>query len=190
VANIAVGNAKVRFSIRRSTDETIYTFSCRRRGSPKSERPLTVILEPLFPLGTFVLETTIDEKNVGRPVALTDYASTPRYKLSLDRSATVRIKHRLGIALVVDHPHLIKGERSEGLRLVDERWKQRSYNLVLEGRQGREYLTDVYDPSESIKGIEGGIALARDGARLLVSIQFPGGTGEDSYARKSVRFAT
>ena len=190
VTNIPVDGALVGLRIRRTSEETAYTFSCRRpRGTSGSMGAITVVLEPLFPLGTSLLETTIDDRRIGRPSEITGYVRIPHYRLRLERSVTVRFRHRLGIALVVEHPHFIKGERSEGLRIVDERWKRRTYELVLEGRQDREYLADVYDPSESIKRIEGGIALAREGTRLLVSIRFPEGAG-DSYTRSTLRFTT
>ncbi len=191
IIHIPVGSAFVSLTIKRTAGESVYRFTSKStRGSGKSRDLVSVVFEPLFPLGTSLLETTVNGKRIGRPSTITRYAQTPTYRLRLDGSATVRIRHRLGVALVIDSPHLIKGQNSEGLRIVDESWKRKTYEVVLEGKEGREYLADIFDPSQSIKRIDGGIALTREESRLLVSIPFPGGVAVGRYVRKSLRLKT
>ena len=191
VTCIPVGGASVNMTITRNATETVYSFTRRAaRGSAKSIGSVNVVLEPLFPLGTTIFGATIDGKNIQRSLKIYTHGKLPRYELKLERSAKVRIRHQLGVALIVDSPRLVKGQSSTGLRVVDERWKRKTYEVVLEGRKGHEYLTDLYDPSGSVNGIEGGIALARKGSRVLVSISFAGESAEDAYVRGTLRFKT
>jgi len=188
VTHIPVGSALVDISVRRNAKETVYAFRRRsERGSGKSRGFVSLVFEPLFPLGTTLFGTFINGKRIQKSSHIRTSGQHPRYVLKLERSMEIRIPHRLGVALVVESPHLIKGQSSSGLRIVEESWRQKTYEVVLEGSNGQEYLTDIYDPSESVKGVEGGIALAREGSRLLVSVAFAGGSAAESYVRKSLR---
>jgi glycogen debranching enzyme len=191
VRNIAIGDTRIDLVIHRSADQSTYTFTRRRQHSSSARRrPITIVLEPLFPLGSSLLGAIVNGMPVSTPATIRDHVHVPKYKLRLDRSATVRIRHRLGIAMVPEHPLLAKGERSQGLRIIDERWKRGSYEILVEGRQDQEYLADMYDPCESISRIEGGIALAREGSRLLVSIRFHPEQSSEGYVKKQLKFAT
>jgi hypothetical protein len=70
-------------------------------------------------------------------------------------------------------PHLTKGSRSEGVRIIEEKWTSGCYRVTLEGRSGEEYLLDFFDPSHSVKRVEGAVALARVDGRLTVAVRLP-----------------
>lgn len=191
ISRIAVGSSLIDLTINQNADETEYSFSrkaARVRG--KSKGRVSIIFEPLFPLGTAISDSDIDGKSTQQRFTVSNHEKALRLKFKLDRTSRVRIRHRLGVALVVDSPHLRKGQQSAGMRVIEECWKRKTYEVVLEGRKAHEYLTDFYDPSEAIRSIDGGIALTREGSRLLVSIRFPGDSAEEAYARKVVQFQT
>lgn len=191
IARIAVGSSLIDLTIDRAAGETQYSFSRRSARVPgKSQDSVSIVLEPLFPLGTVVSDTDADGKITRQRFTVSDHTKALRLELKLDRTSRVRIRHRLGVGLVIDPPHLRKGQGSAGLRVIEESWNRKTYEVVLEGRKGHEYLTDFYDPSEAIRSIDGGIALAREGGRLLVSIRFPGDSAEETYVRKVVQLQT
>lgn len=191
VSGISMGTSTLGFSVKQSADETVYKFTCKTaKRYAKSKKSLSLILQPLLPLGTRIKETLVDHRRIRERGTITHYDSTPSYKLRLSGSLEVRIRHQLGIGLVVQPPHLVREQSSKGIRIIEERWKGQTYELDVEGRRGREYLIDLYDPSGSMKAIEGGVALARSDGQVLVSLRFPGDEQDAQYVKTILRVRT
>jgi glycogen debranching enzyme len=189
VRNIRVGQQRVAMSVRRSSGETVFTFSAASRQTTKRSRSVQIQLQPTLPLGTRIEEIWLAGKQIAGHVHVDKDTSIPILHGILKSSLHIRIKHSYGISVVPPRPHFEGGEESRGLRIVDERWELRVYSVIVEGKIGSEYLLDVFDPARTAKKIDGAVAVAREGEYLILSVVFSG-ESLSGYSRKELRLTT
>ena len=188
VGNIRLGDCRVTVRVRRSTNETTFSFSVSSASGRKHWRAVQLTLQPVFPLGTQLHGICIDGKQEGRGRTVDNYQSCPTIRATMKSQLEVRFEHSHGVSVVLPRPHFLSGEESKGLRIVGEEWSQDSYVLTIEGKAEEEYLLDVFDPSGSVKSVDGAVALARDGEYLTLSVSFLKST-VTGYARKEVKLS-
>jgi hypothetical protein len=191
VRGIRAGEQRFGMSIQRLKGETVYTFvpegGLRRT---KGFGTFTLKFTPVLPLGTRVREIRIGSRRQQVNVVVRDYLSLSPLQIRLDRRVDVRVNHDGGISVIPPIPHLRRGQESTGLRIVDEKWRGKTYYLTVEGQNGREYLLDVKDHSSTVKAIEGAPVLSQDGDHLILVVRFEGNSDERTYERREIRFIT
>lgn len=190
VRNIRVGNRRIEMSMKRSEGKTVYTFMLERSKGTSRAGKVALNFQPVFPLSTEIREISIDSRRLGLRFAVNDYQSFLPLLLNLTGYLTVEFHHSGGIAIVPPLPHFQLHGESRGLRIIDEHWRERSYRLTVEGKEGQEYLIDVFDFSCAVKAVEGAAVVSRDGAHLILSALFPGEQATGKYHRKQITLLT
>jgi hypothetical protein len=145
-----------------------------------------LILHPIFPLGTHLRGMWIDGKRKGQDRTVDKYQTCPTIRAVMKSHLEIRFEHSGGVSVVPPRPRYLRGELSTGLRIIRECWNQGAYEMTVEGMMGKEYLLDVFDPSGGVKLVDGGVALARDGGYLTLSVFFPKAITQ-GYVRTEVK---
>ena len=188
ISNIQLGDQRVRMRVKRTLGETIFSFWTASSHKSKHSQAVHLNLQPIFPLGTHLLEMRINGKLKGRGRIVDRPEFTPMIHTVMKSHLELRFKHCGGISVVPPRPHFIRGAESKGLRILEERWREDTYILTLDGKAGQEYLLDVFDPSERVKHIDGAVALVREGEFLTLSVVFPDNLSA-GYVRKEVKLS-
>jgi glycogen debranching enzyme len=191
VKNIRIGEQRVDLFMERTGKETIYTASLRHRTEDKKHGgSIFLHLGPYFPLGTRILEIEIDSKRLDEHILVNDFRKLPSLKVKMDKKVVIRIHHSGGLAALPPVHHVRQGQKSSGIRIINESWRDKSYVLTLEGKPGEDSLLDIFDQSRVARRVEGARVLAHDGDHLILAIPFAGDPTRESYVRKQIVIKT
>jgi glycogen debranching enzyme len=108
---------------------------------------------------------------------------TRRLHLEAGRSASVAVTWKGGLSVEPPTVHLVPGQESTGVRVVDFTKEGDGWLLELEGQAGRTYTLDLYGERPSVARASGADArLGADepsavGARHPLQVRFPAGEG-------------
>jgi glycogen debranching enzyme len=188
VKNIRIGDRRLRMTIERTKEETVFVFVTHAQAKKKSQRPVRLTLQPVFPLGTIVRGLTINGKQKPLRIDIQRYDSSPEIQQSFNSRLEVSFKHELGVSVVPQKPHFVKGEESRGLRIIQEQWNHGTYTVTAEGRAGQEYLVDVIDAAQRVTSIDGAVPVVREKNVLTISVVFPDHGGA-AYNRKQFQLS-
>lgn len=132
VEKIKINDTFIDYEMNRENGKTVFTFST------SSSKPIQINFNPEFPLGTRILNVSIDN----RPILLkrTDDKSVS-VLFTLNKKAVIEINHENGIA-ALPHVYLPKPNyQSEGFRILNERIDGGNYIVKVQGINGsREEL--------------------------------------------------
>ncbi|MCX6135650.1 MAG: GH116 family glycosyl hydrolase [Ignavibacteriales bacterium] len=187
VKNIRLGDHRMDLDLYRKEKETVFVISLRRysnKSRPSANYSLS--FRPFFSLGTFIERFTIGSTMHNFAVLVDDYRALPTVQLQLGRKTVVRVEHKQGLALIPAVPHFQHGQKSKGVRVVNESWRNKSYVLTLEGKPGEDSIIEVLDRSRTARSVEGARVLAHDGDHLILAVPFEGDQSAGSYVRKDV----
>jgi glycogen debranching enzyme len=99
---------------------------------------------------------------------------------------TLELRYRGGVLLEPIREPLRTGDRSSRLRIVEERFEDRSYVARLEGRRGRSYRLTL-DTPDAIESIDGGREIHRAGNLHELEVTIPDGAEEWAALPLTVR---
>lgn len=180
VRNLAVGDRRLAMTLERSANQTRFTFSRTGGG------PLAIRLWPEIPPGMVVRSITVDDRpHPAAPRAERNLPARP-VEFVLDETAVVVLTHTGGLGAVPLAPRPGPGDRSRGLRILDERVTDDGYILDLAGPAGvhgriaiRVFGRETWRPADSsvISSITGGL--------LWLDVPFP--EHESGHSRVTVR---
>ena len=170
VRNLALGDRRYELSFHRSPTEL--RMAIHRSGGPSSA-PDTLTFAPHLPLGARVTDVKVlggaALPSAAPNEAVRDLEVTQRVVLTGDVQVVVQYQPGYEVILPLVEPR--RGDRSRGLRLLDQRRVGDSLAVLLEGPAGSRSSIRV-----------------RHGSERVVPVQFPEpGDPVDAYSRAEVR---
>jgi hypothetical protein len=104
----------------------------------------------------------------------------------LDKKIVIRIRHSEGLAIIPPVPLARHGQKSTGIRIINESWRDKSYVLTVEGKPGEDSMIDIFDKSRTARSVEGARVMTHDGDHLILAAPFAGDASQESYVRKEI----
>lgn len=176
--NIRSGNNKISMIMRRSGDETIYTF--RNEGPDK----LQVDFNPAFPKRTVIHSASLDGKQLNYKVQDEIQADVFSASFELGKEAQIKIKHSKGIAVIPLQYSPVEGDSSQGFRLISSFIKDSLFIIKVEGRANNIEYLKIYAPGLEISNIENAEIAGKDREYYILKVKFETG---DKYSRRDIR---
>ena len=97
-------------------------------------------------------------------------------KINVRKSCEITVRCSGGIAIHPPQVQLSHAKASAGLRIVNEEFRNRRYEVEVEGRSAQEYRLVFSDPGTMVKSIENGLLEKREGETITVKTQIPAGS--------------
>jgi glycogen debranching enzyme len=184
VKNIPLGRRRINMRMKRASGVT--SFEVRLTEG----KPVTISLQPYFPLGTRIVETVINGGSMKkRTKPITSYSDCPAVFFNLTKKTIVEFRHVGGVALVPPVPRPIPMQQSTGLRVINESLRGGNYVLLLEGKSGQSYSIEIIDQDLLIRSIDGGKVESQNGERTVAEVKFGSSEQSNSYVRKAITFS-
>ena len=186
VRRIRVGESQFDVTMKRTRGETEFRFKSRfpqSKGSPKS---LALTFSPYFPLGTTIQCILTGDLLSRRELFIRNFEDLPVIEAELRHTLVIRIRHRGGLAIVPPIPHPRIGRPTDGIRVLDERWHEDTYCVLLEGPVGEDQIVEIFDSFQSATSVEGARVMAHDGNHLILAVSFAGAEPNGVFARKEI----
>ena len=177
VENIRIGNQRVSFAMKRIKNGLKFEF----RGPGRNVK---VKFQPMLMLGTKVEEVRVGKNAVSGKQLIRSYSDSPQIEFVLRASQTVNIVSAGGVGVVPPPNELLPNQSSNQLRILDERWRDGEYGLMVEGLAGASYNVQVVDPANSLRAASDNVQLERNGSILTARVSFGGTSG---FVRQTLR---
>ena len=181
VQNIPLGKRRISVSLKRTGGITRYEI----RG-PKTQQA-TISFQPYFPLGTRIMEIRTNEKVTDtKRIFVREYADCPLVNFRLRTKTVIEFVHSDGIAVIPPISSPPPGQRSKGIRVINEGWERAKYVLTLEGKSGESYSIGIFDPDASLRAVHGGHIEGRKENTANIIVTFEPSREPGGYTRKTV----
>ncbi|MDZ7266624.1 MAG: GH116 family glycosyl hydrolase [candidate division KSB1 bacterium] len=165
VKNVRLGRHRLHLRMHRRGKETVYSFRT------DSTMPMTLRFQAILPLGTEVKLLRLNDSRQFGGMQITHYRDFPELEFELYGHARLAFHHDGGIGVMppVSLPRV--NEPSRGFRLLREEWACGILQLTVEGRPGREYELELFDPDHTIRNVENARIVARHGSMVVLGFE-------------------
>lgn len=174
VKNIRIGKYNINWELIRETNKTTFKFT--------NKDDIVIAFSPTFMPGTEIIGVLINGDSIENSL----------YYLHNNKLAIVDTKivnqeievfHQGGISLIPPIEKPTKGEKSQGIRIIDATWENNTYTIETEGAAGKQYELEVISNFGAPKSIDGA-TFTHKGNRLYLEVSFPAINRE--YRRKTI----
>jgi hypothetical protein len=180
IDHLTLGEERLDVRIERKRGKMNFWFRTKAKG------PIAVSLQMLLPLGSVLRSRTVGRATTPLSGLVNAYADSPVVSFTLTGHEKGSVQYTEGVAL---EPGVVlpkQGFPSSGVRCLDERMDAGNYTLVLEGPDEQTCSVVLRDPAERIIQVRGAADWARQGERVLVTLDGQGPLQPTGYRRTRV----
>ena len=173
VKNIRTGEHVIEFTMDRKENTTVYHF---RHTGPTG---INLVFDPAFPLNTKIKQLAVTQNSIRQ---LTDIQRP--VQLSLKDELTLEYVIEKGVRVIPRIFYPQPGERSSGMRIINDRMEGDTYLILLEAPQSSGQIVQVYINDGQVNNVKNGELINKDGNIYDFAVNF--GKSDRAYVKQEL----
>jgi glycogen debranching enzyme len=173
VKNIKVGEHVIDFKMERKDDIISYHF---QHSGPTE---IDLVFDPNFPFNTEIKQLAIIQNSTQ---LFTDIHKSTQISLKDELILQYVIEKGIKVIPKIYHPQ--PGDRSSGMRIINDRMNGNTHSILLEAAQASTHIVQVYINDGQIKNIKNGELINKNGTIYDFAVNF--GKSDQAYVKQEL----